>query len=795
MIAQVVLSPRRSLATLLSVVLILVPILGMSRSSLAAGVLYAAPTASGNADCSSWTDACTLQTALAAAASGDQIWAQAGLHTPGAARADTFALANGVALYGGFAGSEVTLEQRDWQTNLTVLSGDIGGDDLADPQGVVTDTAHIVGGNSYHVVTIAPDAGAATRLDGLVITAGRADGVDPDIRGGGVYNVGGDPTLAHVTLSGNLASLGGGMYSEGIYTNNSFPTFTDVTFHGNAANTGGGLHSYYFCSPTLTETTFTENVAVYEGGGLYSSYDSHPALTDSVFIGNSAESGGAIYHVYISNPSLTNVVLADNTATGNGGAIYSFNMAHAYLTNVTLTNNAAVKGGGLYSDWHAGPWLVNVTFDQNEAVDGGGMYLHHHRDYTSGNKLTNVVFQGNSATNSGGGLFLNHAVSTLTNVTMSGNTAVVSGGAVYNYDISDPLIYNTILWGNNAPVGAQIVNDQSAASISFSLIQGSGGSGAGWDATLGTDGGGNLDADPGFVDAAGGNLRLGNLSPAIDAGDNAAVPVAVTTDRDGNPRFVDWPLVADTGSGTPPIVDMGAYEASYTQVTLAKEVSPESLVPGDAITFTLAITGSDALTATQVIITDTLPTSVLVDGVVAQGIVITGTGALPAYEWEAQDLAPGHSSVITITGSLATPLAAGVYTNTARIASVIGAASMVYSSTVTYTVLNVAPAFTSTPVVAATENALYSYAIAAGDANGDALAITAPTLPGWLVLNDAGDGTATLSGTPTGADLGDHAVQLLVSDGGGLSDTQAFTITVRAEYPFRIYLPITLGER
>jgi hypothetical protein len=38
------------------------------------------------------------------------------------------------------------------------------------------------------------------------------------------------------------------------------------------------------------------------------------------------------------------------------------------------------------------------------------------------------------------------------------------------------------------------------------------------------------------------------------------VPPAVTTDLDGNPRFVDDPDTADTGYGDPPIVDMGAYE-------------------------------------------------------------------------------------------------------------------------------------------------------------------------------------------------------------------------------------------
>ena len=72
-----------------------------------------------------------------------------------------------------------------------------------------------------------------------------------------------------------------------------------------------------------------------------------------------------------------------------------------------------------------------------------------------------------------------------------------------------------------------------------------------------------LFSDPQFVDAANDNLRLQLSSPAIDAGDNAALSEEITTDLDGNPRFVDIPGVSDTGNGTPPIVDLGVYEAQY----------------------------------------------------------------------------------------------------------------------------------------------------------------------------------------------------------------------------------------
>lgn len=97
--------------------------------------------------------------------------------------------------------------------------------------------------------------------------------------------------------------------------------------------------------------------------------------------------------------------------------------------------------------------------------------------------------------------------------------------------------------------------------------------------------------------------------------------------------------------------------------------------------------------------------------------------------------------------------------------------------TITVDNVNDAPSFTSTPVTAATQDAAYGYAITTDDPDADPVTITAPTLPAWLTLVDNGDGTGTLSGTPGQADVGDHAVELVVDD-GGLTDTQNFTITV-----------------
>ncbi len=521
----------RAVVGLMSAGLLLLTWLSLSSSvaHAAPGILYAAPSPGGSGDCSNWADACTLQTALTSAGSGDQIWVQMGVHKPTTTtnRTISFMLKSGVAVYGGFNGSETALDQRNPGMNITVLSGDIDNNDLTDPNGVVTTTNNIIGANGYHVVNSSGVTETAV-LDGFTITAGQANGAAPNNSGGGMLNDSSSPTLSDVTFSGNFALQGGGMHNTV-----SSPRLTNITFSGNSANaSGGGLLNESNSNPILTNVTFVGNSAGSSGGGIFNWLSSNPSLTFVTFISNTADTGGGMFNFGSnSNPTLTNVEFTGNTATRWGGGMF--------LNRITI------------------PVLTNVIFNGNNAQSGGGMFSNDR----SSPILTNVLFSGNSATGSGGGMFnaFNNSPA-LTNVTFSGNFAALDGGGMYNAGGSTPILANTVLWGNTASnSGPQIYNASGSPTISYSDIQGSGGSGAGWDTGLGTDAGGNIDADPLFVDASGGDLHLQSSSPAIDAGNN--VIVTVSTDLDGNPRFVDIPGAPDTGNGAPPIVDMGPYEA------------------------------------------------------------------------------------------------------------------------------------------------------------------------------------------------------------------------------------------
>ena len=90
------------------------------------------------------------------------------------------------------------------------------------------------------------------------------------------------------------------------------------------------------------------------------------------------------------------------------------------------------------------------------------------------------------------------------------------------------------------------------------------------------------------------DYRLSPDSPCIDAGNNSAVPEGITTDLDGNPRFLDVLETPDTGHGALPVVDLGAYE-SLGGGCLAL-LSLDVVCHGDGTTFTVNVEGLNACT-------------------------------------------------------------------------------------------------------------------------------------------------------------------------------------------------------
>ena len=563
--------------TLVFIGIMVLPISALPVVRGAGAIRYVKTDADGANNGSSWANAYTsLQLALADATSGDEVWVAADVYTPGTQRTDTFTLNDGVAVYGGFAGTETSRDQRSWEVNKTILSGDIARDDLdADGDGIIARAADIRGSNSYHVVTGATGATGSAVLDGFTITAGQANEyVSPcgSGCGGGMYNSSSSsPTLTNVTFTSNsAASYGGGMAN----LNSSSPTLTNVTFTNNSASYGGGMFTRDYSSPSLNDVLFMNNSAGGGGGGMSNHHLSNPKLRNVIFDSNSAGfGGGGMYNDGWIGAELIHVIFRANVAVVGGG-MHNHRYSSPTISYTTFENNTSTAvtatggGGGMFTTLNSYPILTNVIFSNNSAPYGGGGGMSSWQgSYPS---LTNVTLSGNSAQYGGAVYNYDRSSPSLTNITMSGNTASRSGGGVYNTSSSKSTIQNSILWNNQDSGGsgaiAQIANDASSLSIiQSSLVQGALTSGI-WDIRLGSDGGNNLDRDPLFVDPATANYRLQTGSPAIDAGDTNLLPAdSSDLDSDGNTSEL-LPLDLD---GHPRVVgaavDMGAYEWAVEQ--------------------------------------------------------------------------------------------------------------------------------------------------------------------------------------------------------------------------------------
>ncbi|UCE59804.1 MAG: hypothetical protein JSU63_20470 [Phycisphaerales bacterium] len=337
-------------------------------------VLYVDTHAPGSIqDGSSWTQAFTdLQSALALAAAGATLHVADGTYVPdpgGLAnpRLATFRVIDGVSIYGGFAGfGAPEPDKRNILINKTILSGDLQGDDVADdfPDGTS------VANNVYHVVT-ANGTSVATLLDGLTITAGKADaGQDDDDCGGGLLNVGGNLRVVDCVFSHNsAASCGGGMY-----TSAGSPVLTGCLFRSNSASRGGAVHNNHE-SPTFSRCSFLANIATGAGGGGVYNSGGGPEFSDCFFLDNVAaatsllEGGGAIRSSFGST-TLENCVLRGNSG-GAGGALFSESFSRLTVANCLFSQNLGLLvGGAIYCRQNVTLGVSTSTFADNAASDG-----------------------------------------------------------------------------------------------------------------------------------------------------------------------------------------------------------------------------------------------------------------------------------------------------------------------------------------------------------------------------------------------------------------------------------------
>ena len=390
----------------------------------------------GSGDCSSWESACDLQDALSLTlTSEDTIWVAAGTYKPTTTddREASFQLSAGVKMYGGFPATGDG--ERNWLTNVTTLSGEIG------VIGTVSD-------NSYHVVT-AIDLEDVTVLDGFTISGGYAYGSPLGSNGGGILNKNSNLNLNHVVLESNGANKGGGMANI-----DSTATLSDVTIRVNVGHEGGGMYNSG-SDPVLNTVSFNNNVGMDSGGGMCNN-QSNPRMTNVTFNKNLSNGDGGGIHNQESNPGLVNVTFSENTASKRGAGMFNA-QSSPILTEVTFSKNSSTEEGGGMFNVESSPSLLDVTFSENSSsLYGGGMA----NDTQSSPILTDVTFYRNTSLQVGGGMHnITNSNPKLNRVIFESNSAGFSGGGLSNYYGSNSVLKDVIFRSNTAEIGGGLHND------------------------------------------------------------------------------------------------------------------------------------------------------------------------------------------------------------------------------------------------------------------------------------------------------------------------------------------------
>ena len=722
--------------------------------------------ACGTGDGSSWTNASGDLQAMINATGVTQVWVAGGTYKPtsdGPPRTASFNMKNGVAIYGGFMGTETNLTNRPAVNPLlgtpssTTLSGDIG------VPGVKSD-------DTYHVVYNPDnsDLNSTAVLDGFVITGGNASGgtdvggdytIPGSEYGGGIYNNNSSPTITNCSLLSNSASRGGGIYNV-----LSSPILTNCNVQGNSASKGGGIYNSN-SNPTLTNCSLMNNSAVNDGGGIYNEQCS-PTLTNCSLQNNAAGKGGGIYNTSSSSPRLTNCNLQSNSATnGGGGGIYNSSSSNPMLTNCSLINNAASKGGGIYTNTSS-PVLINCSLLNNTATSGGGIFSKESSNLT----LANCVLWQNGAGNS----IYKDGSSTLT--------------ATYS------LFDNTVTGYTTGPGNLTTTTSPFVSANSVALAANSPAIDAGSNQAYGPKGPQtDLVGNPRFF-PANGTIDMGAVESQTVPTPTATKPVAPALDNQTATVGTPFSYLVPAFTGTDPIT----YEANNLPNGLNFDPNTRTIagIPTTVQTPTVTITGTNAagMGTGQFTITVSAAPVVVSAPFAITGVTTVSCATISAGQrqlsfnpqYAGTNGQPISFSVVNemLPTTNPGPYTLKLYTDNPTITLKAVQEGTAGEASFTYNWLaacnggsnppaNQAPTTIGIPNQNATVDQPFSLNVAPffSDPNGDPLGFAASGLPTGLSLSGS-----VISGSPNSS--GVSSVTITATDPGMLSVSTSFTLTV-----------------
>ncbi|MCO5230796.1 MAG: right-handed parallel beta-helix repeat-containing protein [Chitinophagales bacterium] len=439
-------------------------------SAIIGVIRYVKENASGNG--TSWANASgDLQAMINISNRNDQIWVAAGTYYPNRRiqeigivtpnnRDNAFLLKTGVSIFGGFAGFETVLNDRNSELNPTILSGDFNNNDgfSINQDSLISYTNNSE--NAYHVIVSAGNGKLS--LNDFIIKGGNANGS-------------GEVKINNLNISRIVGGLFAGSAAQDI-------NFNNCQFQKGFANhTGGAIDIENGQNIRISHCDIRYNRANHGGGISFRNTNEKQYYyieNSKISVNNANKDGGGVF-CRSGKTYLLNSVVSGNTAISNvGGGIYAYRQeggsnGRLEMINCLITGNvAASEGGGLRvasyveenfdgshaendEDLRITTWLYNCTFSGNRAGNGGAIYRHHEGASVD---IRNCILWGNSSSIKGG------------EKNIKAYNSIIEGGYNgSNINYLDP-------WFVNAPsysIAPFSIGDYSVLACSYSINKGS----------------------------------------------------------------------------------------------------------------------------------------------------------------------------------------------------------------------------------------------------------------------------------------------------------------------------------
>ena len=320
-------------------------------------ISYVTPAGAGLKTGTDWLNAydnTQLQKAIDEVAN-TEVWVAAGTYKAGDAITSYFSMRSGVAIYGGFAGTEPSRDARNWGSNVTILSAERG-----DPTLKTDNAIHVIYNDNVNSSGI---------LDGFTITGGFNE-IGTGDAGGGIFNLASSPTINNCIITKNISSYGGGVFNS----NSSAPLLTNCMITENDSRRGGAICNSG-SSATLINCQLTKNTASINGGAIFNEGStSLPKFINCTIVENTAATYGGAVDNELATMTISNSIIWGNTATTAGSQFFiesgSIIMDYSCYQNSTNSVGINPELGGTFP-----PPTHSIVLDPLFGSAGGRDFL------------------------------------------------------------------------------------------------------------------------------------------------------------------------------------------------------------------------------------------------------------------------------------------------------------------------------------------------------------------------------------------------------------------------------------